>query len=123
MSGAHFFLGLHIGRIIAVGQIDIEFIAVTPAYIRGYFILSIPLSSSKLWLNIPAPPYMLQAAKRKRGLSSSGDAADAAAGAILPRKVCARINILKAGLPVLEGEHALRAVGIGNDKPEIKLHK
>lgn len=36
VPGAHFFLGLHIGRIIAVGQIDIEFIAVTPAYIRGY---------------------------------------------------------------------------------------
>ena len=32
-----------------------------------------------------------------------GDAAGAAAGTILPRKVCARINILKAGLPVLKG--------------------
>ena len=36
MPGAHFFLCLHIGRIIAVWQIDIKFIAVAPAYIRGY---------------------------------------------------------------------------------------
>ena len=36
VRGAHFFLCLHIGRIIAVWQIDIKFIAVAPAYIRGY---------------------------------------------------------------------------------------